>query len=155
MMKFGTGAREIVPGLWLGDAGDAIAWPWSRLFVGEDPPERYGYYAMRKDDAHVRVLHVDDVSRHHVAPMIVAEKAKLDEAVEIIRARMSLKTPLLVHCHAGIERSPLTVSYFLWKARYASSFDDAFNLVSTKRPQAAYRGSWLPRELREKPSGAK
>lgn len=155
-------ANQIIPGLYVGDAHDAIEWQGPRLFVGEDSAEDYGYYTMREDDEHVPILrrdhagavvpHVDHEGRF-AQPKIplmfppIADKTQLDHAVNIIRAKAREEAPLLVHCHAGIERSPLTVSYYLWRSGHATSFAAAFKLVAKARTQAAWRGAWLPREL--------
>jgi protein-tyrosine phosphatase len=49
---------------------------------------------------------------------------------------------VLVHCGAGIERSPLTVACYL--AHYhEKSMDDAYKIIQEKRPQVEDRRNWL------------
>lgn len=49
---------------------------------------------------------------------------------------------VLVHCMAGIERSPLTIVYYL-KNYKGYTWDDAYKFVQDKRPEVANRLSWL------------
>ncbi len=53
----------------------------------------------------------------------------------------------LVHCSAGVERSPLAVSWYLFR-KHDMSFTKAYTLVHDKRPIAQYRPAWLNRAAR-------
>lgn len=54
---------------------------------------------------------------------------------------------VLVHCAYGIERSPLTVVWYLMRY-HRMTLDQAYELVLERRPQAQYRGTWLPQSVR-------
>lgn len=49
---------------------------------------------------------------------------------------------VLVHCAAGIERSPLSIAW--WMAKYQGfKFDKAYDLVLRLRPEAQDRRQWV------------
>lgn len=52
---------------------------------------------------------------------------------------------VLLHCGAGIERSPLATIWFLHKKR-GMTLDSAFQLVKEKRPIIQDRRHWLKNE---------
>ena len=49
---------------------------------------------------------------------------------------------VLVHCAAGIERSPLTVAYYIAYSRQIK-IDEAYKIVKKHRTQAQDRSFWL------------
>lgn len=50
--------------------------------------------------------------------------------------------PILVHCAAGVERSPLAVIYYL-VAKHRYSLEEAFRFVKQRRPIIEDRLNWL------------
>jgi len=52
------------------------------------------------------------------------------------------KIPTLVHCHAGIDRSPFIVAWFLHK-HMGMTPDDAYNLVKQRHPQTIIHDDWM------------
>lgn len=50
--------------------------------------------------------------------------------------------PTLVHCMAGIERSPLAIVWYLHAFKYMG-WNKAYDFVKKKRPEVANRLSWL------------
>jgi len=50
--------------------------------------------------------------------------------------------PVLYHCGAGIERSPLVVAYIL-VTRRGMTWQGAYDLIRAARPQVQDRSAWL------------
>jgi protein-tyrosine phosphatase len=73
----------------------------------------------------------------------------LDECCKIIDRYAEIKggEPLLVHCWAGVERSPLTVAYWLVKSRHKANLDEAYKYLKSIRPIVEDRRNWLPYNL--------
>ena len=53
-----------------------------------------------------------------------------------------LKRKVVVHCAMGIERSPLTVVWYLHKY-HKKTIDEAYDLVREARPVAVERRYWI------------
>lgn len=67
---------------------------------------------------------------------------QLDKVYTFIDAMLKTDHHVLVHCGAGIERSPLTVAYFLTK-HYGLTIEKAYEIVKKGRPQTQDRRHWL------------
>jgi len=67
---------------------------------------------------------------------------QLDKVYTFIDAMLKTDHHVLVHCMAGIERSPLTVAYFLTK-HYGMTIEKAYEIVKKGRPQTQDRRHWL------------
>lgn len=135
--------NEIEPNLYLGDwrAGEAAPLSVSTLCVIETPEwQRYegmSYY--------VPILDHDESTLAFIPPRALIHK--LDEACEIIDDHILNSEPLLVHCWAGIERSPLTLAYWLVKSKRQPNLDEAYKFLKSKRPIVEDRRTWLPLHL--------
>ena len=67
----------------------------------------------------------------------------LDAAANIIDKRWAgLNPPLLVHCGAGVERSPLTVAWWM-RRRFGLDFDRGYAWLQSRRPCVADRRLWI------------
>lgn len=138
----------ILPHLWLGDADDAARFEGARLSVHENfetVPARshwMPYLVSWKDEDGTEQLEADP--------------AMLDAAVAVIEFYQAHKVPLLVHCWAGIERSPLLVATYLIRSGRAKNYGDAYSHLRSLRPQVMDRTFWLPPELHPEdiPAGA-
>ncbi|MBI2405090.1 dual specificity protein phosphatase family protein [Candidatus Gottesmanbacteria bacterium] len=71
---------------------------------------------------------------------IVFEQQLHDIGTLIHRHRV--KGPVLVHCWAGVERSPLTIVYYLHKFE-GIPWWDAYDLVMERRPIVQDRTHWM------------
>ena len=125
--------NEIIPRLFLGDQQDAIDFaekvPDGHIIcVLEQRPGNEPFKSM-----HIPVL----TSSGHV------HSDQLNKVACIIDALLKQGNPLLIHCGAGIERSPLTVAWFLHKYLRLDNISEAYNLIKSKRPQIADRSEWL------------
>lgn len=75
-----------------------------------------------------------------------ANPATLDVISGIIEEAILLKRNVLVHCGAGLERSPLTVAWYL-RNKLHISLDEAYKIIKSKR-QVFNRVMWLPPKYR-------
>ena len=73
---------------------------------------------------------------------IRANKEKLDLIADMIDAHLKNNNKLLVHCAAGLERSPLAIVWYLHK-HLKFTIDDAYELIKKLRPQTMIRKEWL------------
>lgn len=113
---------------------DAQAWTGARLCVLEQP---LAYLHRHPGDHHIAVLD------HNRMPWAVPER--LDLAAQWIeRWQRDSPVPLLVHCGAGIERSPLTLAWWLIARGDCPDFQAAYRELMELRPIVANRLSWIP-----------
>lgn len=137
--------QEIIPGLFLGSWTDGVQAQENGVtplcVIETHPEDRYKgmtYY--------LPILQHDEDTYLSDLPPKVSIVA-LDDACEIINGALLEGTPILVHCWAGIERSPLTLAYWLVKNRRQPNLDEAYKFLKSKRPQVEDRRSWLPFSL--------
>ncbi len=126
-------ASEIIEGLFVGDLFDA-------------------HVLAKRGHSVVCVLEyyrVDEPRGAFWIPILVptlngyrAEKQQLELAADTIQALLDKGQKVLVHCLQGIERSPLTVAFYL-HTKKGMSLDEAYALLMSKRPQVADRRLWL------------
>ena len=67
---------------------------------------------------------------------------QLDQLACFIHSILQQNTDLLVHCAAGIERSPFAVVWYLHKF-HDMTLDEAYDFVRRIRPQVEDRQLWL------------
>ena len=77
---------------------------------------------------------------------IVADPQKMDEAADWIHEQRSKGAQVLVHCAYGVERSPLTVVWYLMKYR-GMSLNSAYALLMRQRQEVEDRRHWLQDSL--------
>ena len=128
----------IRPHLYLGDFNDADNWSLARLCVLEGPPSYSG--GRRATDFHVPIL-----TSQSGPP---ASPQQLDVAAECINDCLVKELVLLVHCGAGVERSPLTVAWWLRRTGQHPTLAAAYEELIRLRPVAQDRRAWLPEEFR-------
>ena len=71
----------------------------------------------------------------------------MEKACEIIDKVLNDGKNILVHCAAGVERSPLTIVWWL-HTRMGQSLDVAYDFVKSKRPIVENRLIWIPKHFR-------
>jgi protein-tyrosine phosphatase len=129
--------QEVLPRLWLGSSGaaaPALAAGFRVLCVLEEPML----------DTHIPVL-LPPVGQRPALPPCAYVK-RLEEARRWICEHWSVGVPtlnVLVHCAAGVERSPLTLAWFLIKQAYCPDLDHAYAWLMSHRPVVQDRRSWL------------
>lgn len=72
---------------------------------------------------------------------------KMDEAADWIEQQLTRGERVLVHCAYGVERSPLTVVWYLMRHQQMT-LSEAYKVVLERRPEAQYRGGWLSIDIR-------
>jgi protein-tyrosine phosphatase len=70
------------------------------------------------------------------------ERGRLEEAIGMINQEWPHRPGVLVHCGAGVERSPLVVAMWM-TARFNVSLDEAYAWIKAHRPQIEDRRQWL------------
>jgi hypothetical protein len=143
-------AQEIVPGVWLGGR-------WACRYAHEIGFKTIGVLESPccgvEDCFHTPILVIDSSVHLHdrTTPLTVEEycgliRIRCDTHL-LQRAHQAidkfLKTgPVLVHCLAGHERSPLVVATWLCE-RNGLSLSAAYDLIISKRPIVEKRDFWL------------
>lgn len=67
---------------------------------------------------------------------------QLDHIAFFLETLLAKKCEVLVHCAAGIERSPLAVAYFLAYSK-GIPIEESYKIVKRGRPQTQERTIWL------------
>ncbi len=78
-------------------------------------------------------------------PILIAGQAwplRLTHVADWMEAQMAQGRPTLVHCYAGLERSPLTAAWALAR-RQGWSLNRAYRHIRQHRPQIEVRLAWL------------
>ena len=79
--------------------------------------------------------------------LVWADPVQLDTVKSVIDNALLNGRKVLVHCGAGIERSPLAVAWYLAKTQH-TTIEDAYEIVRKGRSQTQVRTVWL----KEKPN---
>lgn len=129
---------EILPHLYLGDMNDgAAAIPYMDvlcvMWTGEPN--------ITPGATHIQTTDFDGLKQPFTCI------TEMDKAADWIDRRVQDGFNVLVHCAYGVERSPLTVVWYLMRHRQMD-LADAYSLVLDRHPSAQYRGGWLPEEVR-------
>lgn len=119
--------------LWVGDWTDAQHFEGECLCVlenvGEGHPKMTHYIPIKDEFNHVKT-------------------EAIDRAADLITERLTAGAKLLVHCAAGIERSPLTCAWWLRKMGVHSTLSAAYIHLRIIRPIVEDRTVWLDMEVR-------
>lgn len=130
---------EIIPGLFLSSVKGARQFDGARLCVHEHPECYTG------QGLHIPILAELPNSRLDRSGAVV-DPITFDKAIDAIHDHQTRNVPLLVHCHAGIERSPLTVAGYFVKYKLAKSYYEAYQMIKAKRPCISHRTFWLSKK---------
>lgn len=135
------GPTEILKGVFLGDLDDAYLFKGAKVTVHEglrkDALEYGGHWVP------IVVSHKEDTDN------FTASRPMLDAATSIVRHYQQLGESVLLHCVAGVERSPLAMAYFLKRYGYQRTIADAYTYIRKLRPQVMERTHWLPPAVRK------
>ncbi|HEC65885.1 MAG TPA: hypothetical protein ENI23_11345 [bacterium] len=122
---------EILPHLYIGDSTDAKEFKGHLICVLEGI----------LDDEPPHAMWVP-VFETHGAEVTHAKIPQLELVCLAIQRYLSLEEDVMIHCGAGMERSPLTVIYFLHKYR-DMGLEEAWQYVKRHRPASLNRLQWL------------
>lgn len=129
---------QITENLYLSGLQAAEKFDGHRLCVHEMTPTYKGQYH------HIPILEKRPNSSIDRTGALVSMDA-LCRAVDLIDQYVDRGEKLLVHCHGGVERSPLTlVWYLVTKAKKFNTLLEAYDLLKAKRPVVSERLFWLP-----------
>ena len=123
---------------------DDIHWVTDRLgitdYEGSSEAFIRGYFVINvageiKSDAQI---HMD------VDPGSGTVRKTLNELADIINKALNTdpKTKVVVHCAMGMERSPLTVVWYLHKY-HNKTLDEAYEMTMAKRESTVDRRNWI------------
>lgn len=127
---------HVLGNLYLGDYEVAKVFVGERICVYCDEPEYDGPFY------HIPILFTRPKSQ--LDRTAIASIAQLDAVSDLITSILDKSEKLLVHCMGGVERSPLTVAYWLQKTGRYQTVAEAYEFLKGIRPVVANRQSWLP-----------
>lgn len=131
-------ATHVIGSLYLGDIQAAVKFDGDKLCVHENP--------LLVVQHHIPILKKQPNSFLDRTGALVDRKqlfACLDFIGEYVRA----DKPLIVHCKAGVERSPLVMACFLYDEYHFRPLSLAYMYLVRKRPTISDRSFWLPHNL--------
>jgi hypothetical protein len=128
--------NEILPRLYVGGATDAqlVDGVYSLLNVMWDGEE----FCFPKYATHMKTL-----GFNRKTEITETDIPVMEAAADWIHERVSSGQHVLVHCAFGMERSPLTVLWYLMRY-HKMSLDEAYSLLKKKREEVLDRREWLP-----------
>lgn len=124
--------NQIIPNLFVGDIEDSI------LF-NRHKPEGVIFCVLEHRPPH------EPMKAYHIPIKTLSDHVhteQLDHIAFMLEGLLEKKCDVLVHCAAGIERSPLTVAYYISYSK-GISIHEAYKIVRRNRPQAQDRSMWL------------
>lgn len=124
--------NKIIENLFIGDLDDAITFRDDKpdgviLCVLENRPLEEPFKAY-----HIPIITQSD----HV------HSDQLNHISYFLEALLEKKYDVLVHCMAGMERSPLAVAYYIAYSK-GVPLEEAYKIVKKNRPQTMDRTVWL------------
>lgn len=140
---------EILPGLFVGNQLSSRDFPGTIICVTQRRPDSEPEKSIHMPLLSLRAgLPTDIDFEHSGLTDWVAYLEDLDAIAVAIHDLLERDQTVLVHCTAGIERSPLAVAWYLFRLRDQLPFDAAYALVMKQRPVALDRRAWLSRAAR-------
>mgnify|MGYP001575988490 CR=1 FL=1 len=85
------------------------------------------------------------VRQYAATDALIIPISDLEYLADIIDAHWQFGERCVVHCTAGIERSPLVVAYYLHKY-HNLSLDEAYAIIRGARPEILDRRGWIQYE---------
>lgn len=136
--------NEIIDGIFVGDLNDAVNATddfgvlcvlEQKPFVPQGPKNWYWIPFLES---------VQNTSSYPngITIEIKANLEQLDMIAEIIDILKTKHGKVLIHCAQGIERSPLSVAWYLYKKK-GMTWEEAYTLVAQKRTQTQRRDVWV------------
>ena len=127
--------EEILPRLWLSDSLDG----WAASRSGS-------HYVINVADMEMNRLadiNIPMVKMWRADDEVMVPRITLEIVVHAIHCACTMQPlPVLVHCQAGIERSPLAVTAYVAMMR-GVTMAEAFAIVAAKRPQVSNCLDWV------------
>jgi protein-tyrosine phosphatase len=157
MSRFRPLWTEVIPDLYLSGYGE---WPeyvydptWGTVLCMLETCVQPGFTdAVPPNTIHLPLLVKEQTQSRIDGESPRASVSRLNDAAEIIDNVRGQGERVLVHCGGGMERSPLTVAWYLVK-HHREEFPDldaAYDYIKRLRPIVQDRQSWLPWTLEGK-----
>lgn len=133
---------KILDHLYLGDWNDAQKFEGEIICVMQDimsiePKKAYWIPIIRT----VGKLNYDKLIEEQDVE-VTALPHQIDLCTFMIDKNLKYEADTLVHCMAGIERSPLVIASYLHEYNNMT-WDEAYEFITEKRPEVANRLQWL------------
>ncbi len=111
---------------------------WGDIYIGDDRDAES--IKLAKGNNITAFL---DLTELHVDLKLDEEaKEQVKDAVEKLWKLLISGHKVLVFCHAGIDRAPFVVAYYLNRV-VGQTFQDAYHLVKNHRPQTIEHWVWV------------
>lgn len=130
---------HIIGSLYLSDMKAARTFDGLRMCVHEMGPTYEGQCYF------IPILVTKPISKWDRSGALASE-IYLDYAAEIIDEHVRKDEQILVHCMGGVERSPLTIAWYLVRTGQYASLTEAYEFLKSKRPVVSQRLFWLPQD---------
>lgn len=115
------------PYLFCGDFSDAAAFDGTLICVLEHMPSKRCFW--------IPIILLEK-------NQIITQRKQLEVVCRVIEDEIAHQREVLVHCAAGLERSPLVLAYWL-TTRHKISFDDAYQLLQDQNKKIQDRRHWI------------
>ena len=116
-------------------ATNTLSWIDDRLAVGDEVDARL-YASVHEMD----IVFVIDVRSHFSGVEMIPLPSVVKFADSLVELTKLGK--VLVHCQAGIDRSPF-VAMLYYAIKYNCSYEHAYDAVASKRPQTFIHYDWI------------
>ena len=110
------------------------------LYVGDDEDAKRFYFPL------IPIHTTIDLSGWYVEKDIERNNLLvIHKSIFLIDASLANDAPTLVHCNAGMDRSPFVVACFLYNRFKRPGYDanDAYDYVKERRPQTIIHDDWM------------
>ena len=128
---------EITDTLFLSGMKPAGRFDGDRLCVHEMTPTYTGQFH------HIPILTKAPTSKSDRSGAVASLEA-LDRCANLIDDYVNSGRRLLVHCHGGVERSPLTLVWYFVRTKKFNTLMEGYEFLKAKRPVVSERLFWLP-----------
>lgn len=133
---------KILDHLYLGGLTDALTFKGEIICVTQEVPRAEPEDAYCIPIIRSKVILHDNELLADQDDNIIAMKHQIDLVTFMIEKNLKYKSDTLVHCMAGIERSPLVIASYLHD-NANMTWDEAYDFIKEKRPEVANRLQWL------------
>lgn len=133
---------HVIGSLYLGDLLAASKFDGGTLCVHENP-----LFAVKHQIAILKKLPNSMLDRTGA----LIDTDKMGNCIEFIQDYELNGKPLLVHCKAGVERSPLVMATYLWVDQRFDTLEKAYMYLIRRRPTVSDRSFWMPKNFNTTP----
>lgn len=131
---------------------------YNRIFIGniEDSQKFQGVICCVLEGSSIELANTKALKTSHKFPIFDPVAAQMDMAMLeqltqfVNRVLKGKESNILIHCAAGMERSPLATAYVLFRLFPDEfyHFEDAYKHVKEKHPDTRFRYGWMPDWIR-------